>query len=119
LNSVLNRVTEAAISVARAIRVIYCARWKNPAPAGRQKSKQRLGQTFSKQPEDSIARTIVRSGKPILLSSSVGNTLNLRPIISQILAQRASKSHGQVVGVLGVITRLQAWPLSLVDLFGY
>ncbi|HXV99325.1 MAG TPA: GAF domain-containing protein, partial [Anaerolineae bacterium] len=120
LDSVLNRVTEAAISVTGAD-TGYLFVLDGKTDLLRLRAAQNLSkaqaEAFGKQLEDSIARTIVRSGKPILLSGSSGQYLELKtnyPVKS--LLNVPLKADERVIGVLGVDNQTSNGRFSLVDL---
>ncbi|GAB4418200.1 MAG: hypothetical protein Fur0044_14090 [Anaerolineae bacterium] len=120
LDSVLNRVAEAAVSVTGADSgYLFILDEKNDTLCLR--AAQNLGknqaEAFVTLSEDSVARSILRSGKPILLSGANGQYLELKtgyPIKS--LLNVPLKVDEQVIGVLGVDNQTSNTRFSLVDL---
>jgi PAS domain S-box-containing protein len=120
LDSVLNRVTEAAVSITGAD-TGYLLVLDGKTDRVRLRAAQNLSkvqaEAFGMQLEDSIARSIIRSGKPILLSGSSGHYLELKtsyPVKS--LLNVPLKADERVIGVLGVDNQTSNGRFSLVDL---
>ncbi len=120
LDSVLNRVTEAAMSVTKAD-TGYLFLIDGKTDELRLRAAQNLSKTqaevFRPQNEDSIPRSVVRSGKPILLSGSNGQYIEFKsgyPIKS--LLNVPLKVDERVIGVLGVDNQTSNARFSLVDL---
>lgn len=120
LDSALNRVTEAAVSITGADSG-YLFVLDKETEALRLRAAQNLSkvqaEVFATQLEDSIARSIVRSGKPILLSGSSGQFLDLKTIYPvKSLLNVPLKADEQIIGVLGVDNQTSNARFSLVDL---
>ncbi len=120
LNSVLNRVVEAAVSITKAD-TGYLFFFDEKTGELRLRAAQNLSkvqaEVFRTQTEDSIARSIIRSGKPILLSGSNGQYVEFKsgyPIKS--LLNVPLKVDERVIGVLGVDNQTTNTRFSLVDL---
>jgi PAS domain S-box-containing protein len=120
LDSVLNRVIEAAVSITGAD-TGYLFVLDEKTEALRLRAAQNLSKNqadaFAVQLEDSTARSVARSGKPILLSGSSGQYLELKsnyPIKS--LLNVPLKADDRVIGVLGVDNQTANTRFSLVDL---
>jgi PAS domain S-box-containing protein len=120
LDSVLNRVTEAAMSVTKAD-TGYLFLIDEKTDELRLRAAQNLSKTqaevFRTQNEDSISRSVLRSGKPILLSGSNGQYIEFKsgyPIKS--LLNVPLKVDERVIGVLGVDNQTSNARFSLVDL---
>jgi PAS domain S-box-containing protein len=120
LDSVLNRVTEAAVSITGADSG-YLFVLDKETETLRLRAAQNLSKVqakaFATQFEDSIARSIVRSGKPILLSGSSGQYLDLKTIYPvKSLLNVPLKADEQIIGILGVDNQTSNARFSLVDL---
>ncbi|GIK40280.1 MAG: hypothetical protein BroJett011_41130 [Chloroflexota bacterium] len=120
LDSVLNRVTEAAVSITGADSG-YLFVLDKETEALRLRAAQNLSKiqakAFATQFEDSIARATVRSGKPILLSGSSGQYLDLKTVYPvKSLLNVPLKADEQIIGVLGVDNQTSNARFSLVDL---
>lgn len=120
LDSVLNRVVEAALSITGAD-TGYLFTLDEKSDTLRLRAAQNLSknqaEAFAAQPEDSVARSILRSGKPILLSGASGQYLDLKtsyPVKS--LLNVPLKVDEQVIGVLGIDNQTSNTRFSLVDL---
>lgn len=120
LESVLNRVVEAAVSITGADSGYLFILDENTDTLrlrAAQNLSKRQAEAFSIQHEDSVARSIVRSGKPILLSGSSGQYLELKtdyPIKS--LLNVPLKTDERTIGILGVDNQTSNARFSLVDL---
>jgi PAS domain S-box-containing protein len=120
LDTVLNRVIEAAVSITKAD-TGYLLILDENADVLRLRAAQNLSRkqadAFGLQLEDSVARSTLHSGKPILLSGSSGQFLELKtnyPIKS--LLNVPLKTDDKVIGVLGVDNLTSDARFSLVDL---
>jgi PAS domain S-box-containing protein len=120
LDSVLNRVTETAVSVTGAD-TGYLFLFDDKTDVLRLRAAQNLSQrqveAFAARLEEGVARSVVRSGKPILLSRNGGNYLELKTnYLFQSLLNVPLKVDEQVIGVLGVDNLTATARFSLVDL---
>lgn len=120
LDAVLNRVTEVAISSTGAD-TGYLFLLDEKTNELRLRAAQNLSknqaEVFSVQSDDSITRSIIRSGKPILLTGSNGQYLELKagyPVKS--LLNVPLKVDERVIGVLGIDNQTSNARFSLVDL---
>jgi signal transduction histidine kinase/DNA-binding response OmpR family regulator len=120
LDSILNRVTEAAVSVTDA-ETGYLFLLDEKTNELRLRASQNLNQgqleAFQIQREDSVIKSIVRSGKPILLSGNNSQYFEHKinyPIKS--LLNVPLKINEKVIGALGVDNQTTNSRFSLVDL---
>lgn len=106
LDTVLNRVTEAAVFITGAEEG-YLLLLDEESGALRLRAAQNLGdkqaQGFSLRVDDSIAGRVVSSGKPVLLSGDGGKNLKVKTgYLVKSLLNVPLKIGGRVIGVLGV-----------------
>ena len=120
LDLVLNRVTEAAVFVTGAEEG-YLLLLDDKTGELRLRAAQNLGenhaQGFSLRVEDTIAGTVVSSGKPMLLGGDGGQNLKVKTgYLVKSLLNVPLKANGRVIGVLGVDNQLSGVPFTLAHL---
>lgn len=120
LDAVLNRVTEAVISSTGAdsgYLFLVDEKTNELRLRAAQNLSKSQAEVFSALPDESIIRSIIRSGKPILLSGSNGQYLELKggyPVKS--LLNVPLKVEERVIGVLGIDNQTANARFSLMDL---
>lgn len=120
LDSVLNRVTEAAVFITGAEEG-YLLLLDEKTGELRLRAAQNLGekqsQGFCLQVDDSIAGMVVRSGKPMLLSADGAQNVKVKTgYLVKSLLNVPLKANGQVIGVLGVDNRILTARFTLTHL---
>jgi PAS domain S-box-containing protein len=120
LDLVLNRVTEAAVFVTGAEEG-YLLLLDEQTGELRLRAAQNLGenhaQGFSLRVEDTIAGTVVSSGKPMLLSGDGGQNLKVKTgYLVKSLLNVPLKANGRVIGVLGVANQISGVSFTLTHL---
>lgn len=120
LDAVLNHVTEVAVSSTGAdsgYLFLFDQKTNELRLRAAQNLSKSQAEVFSVQTEENIPRSVVRSGKPILLSGSNGQYLELKggyPVKS--LLNVPLKVDERAIGVLGVDNQTANARFSLVDL---
>jgi PAS domain S-box-containing protein len=120
LDSILNRVTEAAVSITGAeTGYLFLLDEKTNELNLRAAQNLSKGQVeaFKAQHEDSIIKSVVRTSKPILLSGSTGQYIEHKsnyPI--KCLLNVPLKIDNRVIGVLGVDNQTANGRFMLADL---
>jgi PAS domain S-box-containing protein len=110
LDSVLNRVTEAAVYITNAEEG-YLLLLDEETAVLRLRAAQNLGdkqaQALNLRVTDSIAGTVIRSGKPILLNGGDEQHIKIKTgYLVKSLLNVPLKANGRIMGVLGVSNRL-------------
>ncbi len=120
LDAVLNRVTEVAVSSTGAdsgYLFLIDAKTNELRLRAAQNLSKNQAEVFSNQSDESIPRSVARTGKPILLSGHNGQYLELKggyPVKS--LLNVPLKVEERVIGVLGIDNQTANARFSLVDL---
>lgn len=120
LDSVLNRVTEAAVFITGAEEG-YLLLLDEETDELQLRAAQNLGekqaQGFSLRVEDSVAGMVVSSGKPILLSGDGRQNLKVKTgYLVKSLLNVPLKADGRVIGVLGVDNQISNTRFTLTHL---
>lgn len=120
LDSVLNRVTEAAVFITGAEEG-YLLLLDEETSELRLRAAQNLGekqaQGFSLRVEDSIAGMVVNSGKPMLLSGDGAQNVKVKTgYLVKSLLNVPLKANGRVIGVLGVDNQMSDTHFTLTHL---
>jgi PAS domain S-box-containing protein len=120
LDSVLNRVTEAAVFITDAEEG-YLLLLDEETGELQLRAAQNLGEKqargFSLRVSDSIAGTVTRSGKPVLLGGNDDQNFKIKTgYLVKSLLNVPLKVDGRVIGVLGVDNQLSTTPFTSAHL---